>query len=641
MRLALDGNVQARIVDLVVGDTRDHGDVFHLQAGAMDPAGGLAQAFAHLAALALQQVHLARARMRLRAAGRQAACRRYRHVYTPLFHEGGGIQRGRLAFVCQVFGHVKTDTTRTDDRHAAANLFAKLEHVQVAEHFRVVDPLNRWLARRDTSSQYHLVKRCQVCCRHAGVQLQRYAGQLDTAGKVAQRFVELFFARYFLGHIELAADLATGIEQRHVVAAFGSDGGKCQARRAGAHHGQFLRRVGLHVVQLGFAAGTRVHQTAGELALEDMVQAGLVTADTGVDFVGTALLGLDDEFRVGQERARHGHHIGAATGQDVFGHFRRIDTVGGDQRNTYLAHQALGDPGKTAARYAGGNSRHAGFVPADTGIDDVGAGFFHLCGQLFYLVPGAAVIHQVQHGQAVNDDEFAAYGLAHGTQYRQREADAVLEAAAPAVGTLVGMQGDELVQQIAFRTHDLYPVVAGVLRQLGAAGKVGDGALDVVFGHFTRAVEVDRRTDRRGRHQVFLKTVAAGVQNLHGDLAACGVHGVGHDAVMRHLGSICQHGSALGHTAFFVGADPAGDDQAYPAARALGVESRHFLEALRGLFQAGVHGPHQHAVFQRGKAQVQRCQQVRVSRHDVHPRVGWCGSSVGHHSAVFVIGGAA
>jgi hypothetical protein len=60
-------------------------------------------------------------------------------------------------------------------------------------------------------------------------------------------------------------------------------------------------RCGAGVVEFGFTTGTRVHQAAGELALEDVVQTGLIAADTGVDAVGLARRRLVDEIRVGQE----------------------------------------------------------------------------------------------------------------------------------------------------------------------------------------------------------------------------------------------------------------------------------------------------------------------------------------------------
>jgi len=49
--------------------------------------------------------------------------------------------------------------------------------------------------------------------------------------------------------------------------------------------------------------------------------------------------------------------------------------------------------------------------------------------------------------------------------------------------------------------------------------------------------------------------------------------------------------------------------------RALGVEGGHALETVGRLFQAHVHGAHEHAVSERGEAQVQFGIQVGVVGH--------------------------
>ncbi len=142
---------------------------------------------------------------------------------------------------------------------------------------------------------------------------------LQFALEVAQGFEELFLARYALGDVELATNLAGGIEQRHLVATFGGHGSRCQTRRAGPDHGNFLDLLHRQVVELGFMTGPRVHQAGGQLAAEGVVQASLVAPDAGVDFIRAAGCGLVDELRVGEERPRHRDHVGIAFGQDLLG----------------------------------------------------------------------------------------------------------------------------------------------------------------------------------------------------------------------------------------------------------------------------------------------------------------------------------
>jgi hypothetical protein len=49
----------------------------------------------------------------------------------------------------------------------------------------------------------------------------------------------------------------------------------------------------------------------------------------------------------------------------------------------------------------------------------------------------------------------------HAADRFECEADAVFETAAPAVLAEIGLLGDELVDQVAFRSHHLDAVVAG------------------------------------------------------------------------------------------------------------------------------------------------------------------------------------
>jgi hypothetical protein len=81
------------------------------------------------------------------------------------------------------------------------------------------------------------------------------------------------------------------------------DAGKRQAGRSGTDYGNAPWHGSGQVVQAGFAAGARIDQAGDFLAAEDPVQAGLIAADAGVDFVLAAIARLDGEFRVGEKRA--------------------------------------------------------------------------------------------------------------------------------------------------------------------------------------------------------------------------------------------------------------------------------------------------------------------------------------------------
>ena len=112
------------------------------------------------------------------------------------------------------------------------------------------------------------------------------------------------------------------------------------------------------------------------------------------------------------------------------------------------------------------------------------------------------------------------------------ETDTVLETAAPLVGAFVGLRRDELVDQVAFGTHDLDTIVARLLRQLRAARVVADGLADAPSCQRARRKAVDRRPQLRRRDIERVIAIAPGMQYLQGNLAARGVDRIGDDPVL-------------------------------------------------------------------------------------------------------------
>ena len=101
--------------------------------------------------------------------------------------------------------------------------------------------------------------------------------------------------------------------------------------------------------------------------------------------------------------------------------------------------------------------------------------------------------------------------------------------------------------------------------------------------------------------------IAAGVQDLQGDLAAFFMHGVGDRAVAAGRTMRGQApGKGLGPTGN-IGRESARDHQPDIAACALGKVGGEPVEVV-AIFQPGMHRPHQHAVLERGEAKVERAQ---------------------------------
>ena len=262
----------------------------------------------------------------------------------------------------------------------------------------------------------------------------------------------------------MPANFTGGVKQGDIKPAARGGGGKGQTRRPCAHHGNALFRWRWRLDHQRLVAGARIHQAGCDLAAKGVVQAGLVAADAGVDFVSLAFGRLAHKFSICQERAGHRHHVGHAVGQNLLGHLGCVNAVGGHQRNAHLALELLSDPGKCSARHLGGDGRNARLVPTNAGVQNTDARGLQGLGQLHHLFFGGAAFNQVQHGQAKDDDEILTH-LGPGAPHDfQRKGDAVLVAAAPGVVAVVGLRGNEFIDQVALGAHDLHAVIACALR---------------------------------------------------------------------------------------------------------------------------------------------------------------------------------
>ena len=299
------------------------------------------------------------------------------------------------------------------------------------------------------------------------------------------------------------------------------------------------------------------------LVLEDEIQTRLVARDAGVDAVGCVRVGLLHPVGVGQEGASHRHHIGIAAGEDLLGDVRHVDAVGGDQGNGDLAAEPRCDPGVGGPGDHGRDGGDARLVPADARVDDAGPGLLDGLRELDDLGPCGAVLHQVQHREAVDDDEIVAHSLADSADDLDGELNPRGVVAAPLVRALVGLGDDELVDEVALGPHDLDAVVARLLRSLGAVDVVGDGLLYTSGGERTRLEGGDGRLQCGRGHRPRRVGVATRVEDLHGDVSTLRTHGIGDCAVLPDLVAIGELGREGLHAASEVGGHAAGHDETH------------------------------------------------------------------------------
>ncbi|KOS76514.1 hypothetical protein DM46_2853 [Burkholderia mallei] len=560
------------------------------------------------------------ARRRRNLAAHHAAARERGIGHAPLRLPRVEIERRRFAILNKELRHVEADPARADHRDALADRLVAREHVDIGQHLRMILARNARVARRHARREHDVVVagRDQLGRVDAAIQPQLHARELDLACEVSQRLVKLLLARNALGHVELAADLGRRVEQLDAMAALREHRRAREAGRPRADHRDALRACRARVVQLRFVACARIQQARRDLILERMIEACLIAADARVDLVDAAFSRLLHEFRIGEKRPRHRHHVRAAVRENLLGDFRPVDPVRRHERNADLALHLLRHPRKRAARHRGRDRRHARLVPADAGVDDRRARALDRLREQHDFVPVAAVGNQIEHRQPVDDDEIAAHRLARTLDDLDRQPHPVRVRAAPFVGALVRMQRDELVDQVAFGTHDLDAVVACLARELRAAHERANLPLDAARAQLMRRERRDRRFEPRRRDRERMIAVAAGMQDLQRDLAAVRVHRVRNHAMPARGGPRRQRAAERLRPAGDVRREAARDDQADAAARALGEIVGEARQRLAAVLETRVHRAHQHAVAQRREAEIERGEQVRKwSRHRV------------------------
>ncbi len=166
-------------------------------------------------------------------------------------------------------------------------------------------------------------------------------------------------------------------------------------------------------------------------------------------------------------------------------------------------------------------------MPANPGVDQgCACGLYGFC-QLHRLLERAAILNQVEHRQAVDNNKITAHALTNGAHHFGGKTHPSSVIASPLILALVGTGREKLVNQIPLRPHDLHPIVARLAGKQGAAGKILDQGKDLIMGQSMRGKAVNGGSNSRGCHQLRLIAIAPGMQDLQGDFTALLVYRLG------------------------------------------------------------------------------------------------------------------
>src|SRR2546428_9316730 len=145
------------------------------------------------------------------------------------------------------------------------------------------------------------------------------------------------------------------------------------------------------------------------------------------------------------------------------------------------------------------------------------------------VVDREATRRELVHAHAVANDQVAAELFTDSADDLAGEAQAVLEAAAVGVASLIAERGDELLDQMALRAVDFHAVDAAVNGVACRADEAGDDVPDLGRRHLGRHAATVGTRDGRGRphrrHQA-AEVLPATVVELRDDQPALGVDAV-------------------------------------------------------------------------------------------------------------------
>jgi hypothetical protein len=166
------------------------------------------------------------------------------------------------------------------------------------------------------------------------------------------------------------------------------------------------------------------------------------------------------------------------------------------------------------------------------------------------------------------------------------DAHAVLEGAAADVAAMVGVGGEELVDEVPVRPVDLHAVGAGALGAPGGLDEQGDHVGDLRGRHLAHGLAHGDVLDRRGRGHGLVAVeegdaLAAGMVDLHDELAAVGVDAIDQARQSLDVALVGEgHAAVIGASVLPVDGGALRDDQADPARGARSEALRAFAVQL-------------------------------------------------------------
>ena len=295
---------------------------------------------------------------------------------------------------------------------------------------------------------------------------------------------------------DLTADLGRFFKDRDVEALLSRGTGRHETGRTGADDDDVAAVSDFRRLQreLELVAGPRVDGTlSGQTAGKGVAHHGLEAVQAGqaaVDFLRTAFFRFLDPVRIGKQRAAQSDGILIAFFQKLFRLFRSTDDAGMTDRNVdslFDGFTVVFTPAKVEGRR---------FTPGVHAVVGTGRQFemldavaFQFLGDLHTVFEGVANIVAEQTivlicGKTCGNGIVRSAELVDLVDDVLDDAKAIVKGSAVFIGTMVGIRGNELLQEIAVRAMQLNAVDAGLLTAQGALCEFIFQFVDLPLGEF-------------------------------------------------------------------------------------------------------------------------------------------------------------
>ena len=214
--------------------------------------------------------------------------------------------------------------------------------------------------------------------------------------------------------------------------------------------------------------------------------------DTFLQFALSALLYFDAPFRIGKPCSAHADEVNNSAFQEGFCNGRLTDSGNADDRDLYIVTNSLDEIFSPALREGNRFNRHeACLIERAADVDEINTCRFHRLDDtdtildMDVIFRDADCIQEFIYGHAASENEVLAALFADILDDLKNQSHTVLETSAIFIRSLVGIRGEELLQQVAVCAVKLHSIDACLLAAQCRISELFYQLMDLIQCHRT------------------------------------------------------------------------------------------------------------------------------------------------------------